>query len=129
MISFGAEGLRHEVNELTVASNTLYNQHFRGIVVRNRHKAAVRLVNNLIGGAPVALGDGSYEEAHNLTLPDHGLADPRSYDFSLTARAPAVDAGGAGPRPELEYVHPLGYRQRPEIWALDVGAHERCGLR
>jgi hypothetical protein len=129
MISFGAEGLRHETNELVVASNSVYNQHFRGVLVRNRNEAGVRLVNNLIGGAPVGLADGPYEESHTLTLPDHGMADPRSYDFALTGRAQAVDAGGPGLEPEFEYVHPLRYRPRARVWALDVGAHERCGLR
>jgi hypothetical protein len=129
MISFGGEELSHDDNRLLIASNTLYNRDFRGIGVRNHKNLDVLLINNLIAGAPIQLADGAVEEVANQMFAEHGLADPRAYDFGLVAGAYAIDGGSdAGPTPASEYVHPLGSRTRPEIWRLDVGAYEHCGL-
>jgi len=128
MVSFAAENLRHENNSLTLASNTIYNRDFRGIVLRNHSDAEALLVNNLVGGAPVVLAEGPHVKRGNLTLADHGLNDPRNLDFTLRPGAAAIDAAVAGPEPEFEYLHPARYRSRPVIWRPDVGAHERCGI-
>jgi tetratricopeptide (TPR) repeat protein len=128
MISFASEGQPHADNRLTIASNSVYNQDFGGILLRNHGSVAALIVNNLIGGAPVSLAQSAYDAPFNLTLPNHGMADPRNHDFTLTPGAPAIDAAVEGPTPLWEYVHPLGYRPRPTIWRADAGAHEHCGL-
>jgi hypothetical protein len=129
IISFGGEEVRHTENRLVVASNTFYNRDVRGIVVRNRKDLDVFVVNNLTGGAPLGLVEGAARREANVMLTAPGLVDPDAYDFALLAGAPAIDAGSeAGPMPAAEYVHPLGWRERPRVWKLDVGAYERCGL-
>jgi hypothetical protein len=57
------------------------------------------------------------------------MADPRNYDFNLEPGAPAIDAGVEFPiSPSKEYVHPMQWRERQQVWRQDVGAYERCGL-
>ena len=128
MISFARESLRHEINALTIASNSVYNQHPEAILARNPNTARVMLVNNLIGGMQLMLCQDGCEDRNNLMQHDPGMRDPSNHDFRLTASAPAVDAATGGPVPEFEYIHPLSYRARDIVWRPDVGAHERCGL-
>lgn len=128
MISFGSEGILHDVNELTIASNSIYNQAYGGILLRNHSESAPLIVNNLMGGAPHQIAEGPADVGHNLVIPNHGLVDPRRLEFSLTPDAPAIDAAVDGPVPTFEYVHPAKVRSRKPIWRMDVGAHERCGI-
>jgi len=129
MISFAAEAAPHEKNSLVVASNTVYNRDLGGILVRNSRELDVQVINNLIAGVPVVLVEGPGREAANQMAPDHGLVDPRAFDFSLISGAQAIDKGSDdGPVPVAEYVHPLGWRSRQVVWSLDIGAYERCGL-
>jgi hypothetical protein len=129
MISFAAESAPHKENTLVVASNTLYNRDLGGIIVRNPRQLDVLVINNLIAGVPLVLVDGPGRETANLMAPDHGLADPRGFDFNLLSGSRAIDKGSAkGPVPTAEYVHPLGWRPRLSVWNLDIGAYERCGL-
>ena len=87
------------------------------------------MVNNLLGGAPFSMADGDIELTNNLMLPKHGMTDPRNYDFSLVSGARAVDTGiNFDVKPSGEYVHPVHWRRRQEVWRVDIGAHERCGL-
>ncbi|MEQ8783519.1 MAG: hypothetical protein RIE06_27975 [Roseibium album] len=128
MISFGSEGIRHAENEMTIASNTIYNQAYGGILLRNHSETTPIIVNNLMGGAPTQIAEGNAEVRYNLVLANHGLIDPRNSDFQLESNAPAIDSAVDGPVPLLEYVHPLKIRPRKAIWRMDVGAHERCGI-
>lgn len=77
--------------------------------------------------------EGEGELIGNLDHADHGLADPRAGDYSITTGSPAIDAGVEPATlgldaPVLEYVHPVSVRQRRLVWRLDVGAYERCGF-
>lgn len=129
MISFAGEETRHADNQLVIANNSIYNRDFQGIAVRNHAELEVILANNLVGGAPVAMIDGSGSMLGNLTLPEHGMTDPRNYDFSLLPGAAAIDAGKPFELvPAYEYLHPASARPRRQIWRVDVGAYERCGL-
>jgi len=129
MISFAGEEVDEFENRLIVANNSFYNRDFRGIVVRNHADLNVLLVNNLLGGAPVAISDGSSELIANLARPHHGMNDPRGYDYSLVSGADAIDTGvDVELKPQKEYVHPLQWRSRQQVWRIDIGAYERCGL-
>ena len=129
MISFAAESAPHQKNTLVLASNTFYNRDLGGILVRNPRELDVLVINNLIAGVPVVLVDGPGRETANQMAPDHGLADPRGFDFNLLTGANAIDkASDDGPVPAAEYVHPLGGRPRLTVWKTDIGAYERCGL-
>mgnify|MGYP001549837877 FL=1 len=87
------------------------------------------MVNNVVGGAPAAATDSIIELVNNLTRPEHGMKDPRNYEFELVAGATAIDAGFKfNVTPSREYVHPVQWRPRQYVWRLDVGAYERCGI-
>ena len=129
MFSFAGESIAHVENQLLVVNNSIYNRDFQGIVVRNHHNLDVVMRNNLLGGAPVAMARGSLDAVNNLTRPDHGMADPRNYDFRLTPGAHGIDSGVEFDTvPVKEYVHPAEWRRRSTVWRVDVGAHERCGI-
>ena len=85
-----------------------------------------------IGLGP-ATGNGSPETPWTCISrprPTDGLADPRNYDFSITPPgAAAIDRGVEFEyRPKYEYVHPTHARPRQQVWRIDVGALERCGI-
>ena len=129
MISFAGEDVRHADSRLVIVNNSIYNRDFRGIAVRNNAGLNVVMVNNLFGGAPVATSDGDIELINNLTLSEHGMVDPRNYDFSLTSSAHAIDTGiDFDVKPLKEYVHPTQWRQRQAVWRIDNGAYELCDL-
>lgn len=129
MISYAGEEIRYAENQLVVANNSVYNRDFQGIGVRNHADLDVMLVNNLFGGAPIGTVEGKGQLLGNLTRPEHGMTDPRNYDFSLMSGAGAIDRGiQFAPEPKYEYVHPKRARTRQNVWRIDVGAYESCGL-
>jgi hypothetical protein len=129
MVSYAGEEIRHADNQLVVANNSIYNRDFQGIAVRNHADLKVIMVNNLFGGAPAATVEGDGKLLVNLTRPEHGMTDPQNYDFSLTSGAAAIDRGIQFElAPKYEYVHPTSARPRQQVWHIDVGAYERCGL-
>jgi hypothetical protein len=129
IFSFAGESSDHPDNRLVIVNNSIYNRDFKGVVVRNHASLDVEMVNNLLGGAPAANTDSVINLAGNLTRPEHGMTDPRNYDFSLKNSAAAIDAGVEFEIvPSREYVHPVRWRNRQTIWILDVGAYERCGI-
>jgi tetratricopeptide (TPR) repeat protein len=129
MISYAGESDKHPDNRLAIVNNSIYNRGFEGVVVRNHRDLDVVLVNNLLGGAPAVTTDSVIELINNLMRPEHGMRDPRSYAFGLMAGAPAIDAGVEFVvTPSKEYVHPVQWRPRQNVWRIDVGAFERCGI-
>jgi hypothetical protein len=129
IISFGGDKSLHSASRLLIVNNSIYNRDFKGIVLRNNKDLAVVMANNLIGGAPAIITESRIDRINNLSRPDHGMNDPRKYDYELLAGAAAIDAGvDFEIKPEFEYVHPLQRRERKPVWRMDVGAYERCGL-
>ena len=129
MISYAGEKISQPDNRLIIANNSIYNRDFEGIAVRNHKDLDVTMVNNLFGGAQVGTIEGEGQLLGNLTRPEHGMADPRNYDFSLASGAAAIDRGVEFEYiPEYEYEHPTRARPRQQVWRIDVGANERCGL-
>ncbi len=133
-ISFGQEGLTSDENRLFVVHNSVYNRYDKTILIRNAAKSPVFVANNLIGGAPTGLVTGEYTAEGNQNLPDHGMVNPREYDFHLLDAARAIDNGieidsvssGQSLLPVAEYVHPVSMRSRNAVAQPDVGAHEYC---
>lgn len=133
-IIFAAEASPYAENSLVVAHNTFWNGRYKATGVRNRSTAVAVVGNNIFGGAPVLALDGPGTLTTNLRRAETGLKDPRKLDFSLLPASAAIDAGtdlaSLDPRlpvPLLEYVHPLAGRERPGVWAPDLGAYEYCG--
>jgi hypothetical protein len=134
VVSFGAEGLNPKTDRLHVVNNSIYNRASKAIVVQNASDVPALIFNNLIGGATVGLASGPIEAAGNRAYPDHGMVNPRDFDFALLETAGAIDAAvdlKAGSStlpllPEAEYVHPVSMRARVQVARLDVGAQEFC---
>ncbi|MEM9384852.1 MAG: right-handed parallel beta-helix repeat-containing protein [Pseudomonadota bacterium] len=130
-ISYGAEGLRYEDNDLIVLHNTLYNRAFRGVFLKLGTRTRTYFANNIAIGAPTGLVSTDYihsvKREANITAVEHGVSDPANFDFSLTFASPAVDGGEVvSPRAQREYVHPVGWRDRAQVHRPDIGAYETC---
>jgi len=129
IISYAGEAVQASGNDLVIVNNSIYNRDFQGIAVRNHQVLTVRIVNNLVGGAPLSIAGDRIEDINNLARADHGMVDPRNYDYGLVGGARAIDRGAEfAITPGREYVHPVSWRSRKSVWRLDVGAYERCGL-
>jgi len=132
IISYGAEGFSHPVNELYVVNNTIVNDHpssGRFLYVRaGAHP--VKILNNLfVGPGTVLTGPG--ELSHNLASPKPGLVDRGSFDYRLRGDSPAIDAGGevglaneVPLTPVAHYVHRATPEPRRVRGRLDIGAYE-----
>jgi hypothetical protein len=134
VIGFGEEGLITEENRLFVVNNSVYNRYEKSILIRNASDIPAVIANNLLGGATSGMASGNYTADGNRAFPDHGMINPREYDFELQDTASAIDTGielghifSELPLfPEAEYVHPVSMRPRSIVARLDVGAHEFC---
>ena len=132
ILSYGAEGLHHPLNELHFVNNTVVNDRPAGgrfLFVR-RGADAARIVNNVLVGRGQLL-EGPGEQRHNVVAPAGDLVGAAVYDYRLRAGAAAIDRGtdpgtahGLRLWPSNEYVHRAGGRRRPLQGALDAGALE-----
>ena len=132
MVSYGAEGLVHPVNELYMANNTLVNDRSAGTFIRVAGQTTVAsLVNNLFIG-PGTKVSGDAQELSSIVADGSALLDRQGFDYHLAEGSPAIDKGenpgtaqGYDLRPVLEYKHPADNEPRPINGQLDVGAYER----
>jgi len=131
-VAFGAEGLRNPVNELYVINNTMVNDRPAGSTFLRvwGSPAAVKISNNLFVGRGTLL-QGIGESSHNLAPRDPGLVDREHFDYRLTARSPAIDAGtdpgvanGFALSPVAQYAHRAAGEPRQRVGPIDIGAYE-----
>jgi hypothetical protein len=130
IVSYGAEGLLHPLNELYFVNNTVVNERPAGgrfLVVRAGTDAA-RIVNNVFSGRGDILS-GPGELRNNVIVAKSDFVDPASFDYRLKAGAAAIGRGvdpgsahGFALRPSAEYVHKAGKRPRGGSGKLDLGA-------
>ncbi len=133
-ISYASERPDIETGRLWVVNNSLHNRYLNAAFVRNRSQRPVRVINNVLAGAPMSLKAGAVEVVGNYQAPEHGLVDSARLDFGLEPDSPLIDGGtdpgsvdGVSLWPEFEYVHPASGRPRQRVAAIDVGAREFCG--
>jgi len=137
IVSYGAEGLRHPLNELYFVNNTLVNDRPAGgrfLFVRAGTDAA-RIVNNVFSGrGDVLIGPG--ELRNNVVAAKTDFVDPADFDYRLKAGAAAIGRGvdpgsayGLELRPTAEYAHKAQKRVRNSSGKLDAGALEYWGER
>jgi hypothetical protein len=133
-ISYASERPDIETGRLWVVNNSVHNRYLNATFVRNRSQRPVRVVNNVLAGAPMSLKAGAVETVGNYRAPEHGLVDSARLDFGLKPDSPLIDAGtdpgtveGLSLWPEYEYVHPATGRVRQRVAAIDIGAREFCG--
>jgi hypothetical protein len=141
IISYGAEGLAYEKNELYMINNSVLNQKGSGVFVRvNDEASPAFLVNNLFYGTG-ELSTGPVRSQTNLHVKDRKLlgiyrydtcfVDLDSYDLRLESGSPAIDAGsdpgmanGLVLSPTLHYVHRDKGQKRIPFKQIDIGAYE-----
>lgn len=137
VVSYGAEGLKHPLNELYFVNNTVVNDRSEGgrfLFVRDG-AGTVRIVNNVFsGGGGVLSGPG--ELRNNVVAAKTDFVDPADFDYRLKAGAAAIGLGvdpgsahGFELRPAAEYAHKAGKRPRDVSGKLDAGALEYRGER
>jgi hypothetical protein len=153
MIAFAPEGERGAEQELFVVHNTLVNDRYFGLFIKNRSSGMAYLYNNLLVGNGRFTGDvvtagnvaagglsglfigrnlgGSQGSTANKVADAAGIRSRAYLDYRLTADSPAIDAGteledanGTSLVPQYEYVHPVGAASRSQLGAPDAGAFE-----
>ncbi len=130
LVSFGAEGAIHAINELHLSNNTLVNDRAEGTFVRVWPGGRAWLQNNIFAGkGRVLQGDGTKKA--NLVAVTPRFADRSGYDFALATGSKAIDAAidpgsthGVSLRPTSEYAPGQTSRPRPVKGRLDIGALE-----
>ena len=132
IVSYGAEGLQHPLNELYFVNNTVVNDRPAGgrfLFVKIGADAA-RIVNNVFSGRGVVLS-GPGELENNVVAARTVFVDPAGFDYRLKDEAAAIGRGvdlgsayGFELRPTAEYAHKAGKRPRGKSGKLDVGALE-----
>jgi len=132
IISYGAEGLQHPLNELYFVNNTVVNDRPAGglfLFVRAGAGAA-RIVNNVFSGRGDVLS-GPGELRNNVVAAKTDFVDPADFDYRLKSGAAAIGRGvdpgsayGFELRPAAEYAHKAGKRPRGKSGKFDVGALE-----
>ena len=132
IVSYGAEGLKHDANEFYFINNTVVNDRPQGgpfVFVKPGTNPA-RIVNNLFIGRGMVNAAGA-EQSNNVRGDKNELIAPMAYDYHLRLKAEAVNAGmdpgsanGFSLQPTEQYVHKAGSEPRPVAGKIDVGAYE-----
>ena len=132
IVSYGAEGLKHPLNELYFVNNTVVNDRPAGgrfLFVRAGTDAA-RIVNNVFSGRGDVLS-GPGELSNNVVSAKTAFVDPAGFDYRLKAGAAAIGRGvnpgsayGFELRPTAEYAHKAKTGTRSSSGKLDLGALE-----
>jgi len=132
IISYGAEGLQHPVNELYFVNNTVVNDLPTGgrFLFIKAGTGAARIVNNVFSGRGEVLS-GPGELRNNVNVPKPGFVDRAGFDYRLKDGAAAIGRGidpgsahGFELRPTAEYAHKAQKRARNNSGKLDAGALE-----
>jgi len=132
IVSYGAEGFQHPLNELYFVNNTVVNDLPAGgsFLFVWAGADTVRIVNNVFSG-PGDVLSGPGELRNNLVTAKSDFVDPANFDYRLKAGAAAigraVDPGSTRDfelRPTAEYVHKAQSRVRSSSGKLDMGAFE-----
>jgi len=135
LLSYGAEALRHPVNELYVVNNTFVNDRPNGglFVALRAAPSPARLVNNIFAGKGTVV-QGAAEQKDNLVTNRPGLVDQAKYDYRLAKGSKAIGAGsdpgtvnGVNLMPVFQYVHPMSMAPRANGKAVDIGAYAYPG--
>jgi hypothetical protein len=132
IVSYGAEGLLHPLNELYFVNNTVVNDRPAGgrfLFVRAGADAA-RIVNNVFSERGEVL-NGPGELRNNVTVAKTDFVNPKDFDYRLKAGAAAIGRGidpgsayGFELRPTAEYAHKAQKRTRSSSGKFDLGALE-----
>ena len=142
IISYGAEGLKNDQNEVYVVNNTIVNDRHYGIFIRvnNSTKKAILANNLLIGKGEVS--NGPVDKITNLHISAisglksilekaPGFVDVEHFDYRIQSGSAAIDKGSTlqpvhntSLIPKWSYEHPLKGVERNIQGPIDIGAYE-----
>jgi len=144
VMSFGAEGLSNQRNELYFINNTVVNDNRDGAFIRIVPGFSVARVFNSIFCGQGDLLDGQATLLANILIPEavehvsgkiEDFVDKSNYDYRLTAVARAIDRGiepgkvdDFDLKPTAHYIHPMQEQKRIAVKAIDAGAYEYMNL-
>ena len=132
IVSYGAEGLQHPLNELYFVNNTVVNDRSAGgrFLFLRAGADGARIVNNVFSGRGDLLS-GPGELRNNVIAAKTDFVEPTDFDYRLKTGAAAIGRGvdpgnayGFELRPTAEYAHKAGKRLRGDSGKLDAGALE-----
>lgn len=120
IISYGAEGYKHPVNQLYLINNTLHDERPQGgyFLVTKPGFQVVKAYNNLlIGKRPLNTGGIDGEFVNNPNVEWEPFVLPQRHDYRIKRDSPLHrtwgdpgSANGFSLVPEREYVHPTSTR-------------------
>ncbi len=130
IVSFGAEKLKNEINEIYLVNNTIVNDATNGVFLfAAPGTREVKLINNVFAG-PGKLPIGKTMSG-NVQVDKAELKDAANYDYHLKSNAAAIGVGvdpgaanGYGLRPEYEYENGMLLRPRERSKTIDAGAYQ-----
>ena len=130
IVSFGAEKLKNEINEIYLVNNTIVNDATNGVFLfAPPGTREVKLINNVFAG-PGKLPIGKTMSG-NVQVDKAELKDAANYDYHLKSNAAAIGVGvdpgaanGYGLRPEYEYENGMLLRPRERSKTIDAGAYQ-----
>lgn len=131
IVSYGAEGLRNEKNELYLINNSIVNGRDSGLFVKLKEESKAFAYNNIFAGQG-QLSKLPLTEKNNLRVDDlKTFVNPADFDYHLRVSSDAIDAGtvvssveGFLLVPDAEYHHPSGKSERRIVNQIDIGAYE-----
>jgi hypothetical protein len=133
ILNYGTEGLASgRTHQLYLVNNSFVNDRGSGSFVQFQSGTSlVRTINNLFVGGGTVPGGGVVQATTNLTTNAAGFVNEGTYDYRLTATAPAIDAGtapgsaaGVALTPSYQYIHKANRQSRPGDSRIDIGAYE-----
>ena len=130
IVSYGAEGLLHPLNELYFVNNTVVNDRPAGGRFLFVRADAARIVNNVFSGRGDLLS-GPGDLRNNARVAKSDFVNPKDFNYRLKAGTAAIGSGidpgsayGFELRPMAEYAHNAKTGTRSSSGKLDLGALE-----
>ena len=120
----------------SVVNNTFVNDLGSGrFIYAQANTNVVKVINNIFYGNGDVVNQPA-ELKTNLTGTDPKFVNPGEYDYHLSSKSPAIDAGSdpgvAGDfalKPVAHYIHPMKAQKRITIRKIDIGAYEYMIVR
>jgi hypothetical protein len=134
IISYSEESPRNPGQSLYLVNNTVVNDRpGGGIFVRLPYAgSSATIENNIFAGPGTEVsGSGKTTQITNLVSNNPGFVNQAGYNYHLTSRSPAINAGtppgkanGFDLTPIYQYLDPLSLQPRPKDRHIDIGAYE-----
>ena len=132
MVAYGAEGLKHPVNEFYAAHNTVVNDRQGGVFFSVAGTPTVaKFLGNLLVGQGTPYTGTMTDTGGNVATQNPAFVDRAKYDYRLTSASPGIDmavdpgsGGGQSLVPVFQYAHPVSRTARIPAGKADVGAYE-----